>query len=45
MTAQLHQAFGIIEGRAWTYQDRAILRDLELARETARRRRRGRHVR
>ena len=46
MNAQLHQAFGIIEGRAWSEQDQAILRNVELARESARReRRRGRHAR
>ena len=46
MNAQLHLALGLIEGRAWSDQDQAILRDLELARESARRRRRGgRHTR
>jgi hypothetical protein len=46
MNAQLHLALGLIEGRAWTDQDQAILRDVELARETARQRRRGgRHTR
>ena len=36
MNAQLHQALGIIEGRAWSEQDQAILREAELARENAR---------
>jgi len=46
MNAQLHLAIGLVEGRAWSEQDQAILRDVELARESARRRRRGgRHTR
>jgi hypothetical protein len=40
MNTQLHLAYGIVEGRAWSDQDRALLRTVELARETARRSRR-----
>ena len=42
MTTQLHLALGLVEGRAWSDQDQAILREVELAREDARRARRTR---
>lgn len=42
MNTQLHLALGIIEGRAWSDQDQAMLRDVELARQTERRSRRTR---
>jgi len=38
MNTQLHQAYGIVAGRAWTDQDRALVRDAELARAAGRRR-------
>jgi hypothetical protein len=41
MSTQLHLAFGIVEGRAHTDQDLALLRDLELARQSDRRARRA----
>ena len=41
MNTQLHLALGIIEARAWSDQDQAILRDVELARESTRRERRA----
>ena len=41
MNTQLHLALGIMEGRAWSDQDQAILRDVELARQSARRERRA----
>ncbi len=37
MTTQQYVAQGITEGRAWSRQDRAQLRDIELARPGARR--------
>jgi hypothetical protein len=40
MTSQLHLARGIVDGRAWTDQDLAVLRSVELAREQERRLRR-----
>jgi hypothetical protein len=42
VNTQLHLAYGIVAGRAWSDQDRALLRSVELARETARRNRRER---
>ena len=36
MTTQLHLAYGIVEGRAHTSTDRALLRTLELARQEQR---------
>jgi hypothetical protein len=36
MTTQLHLAYGIVEGRAHTSTDRAMLRTLELARQEQR---------
>ena len=44
MNTQLHLALGIIEARAWSDQDQAILRDVELARESDRKGRRARHA-
>jgi hypothetical protein len=41
MTTQLHLALGLIEGRAWSDQDHVVLRDVELARQDARRARRS----
>jgi hypothetical protein len=40
MTTQLHLAYGIVDGRAWADQDRALLRTVELARQDDRRARR-----
>ncbi|MFN8196179.1 MAG: hypothetical protein U0R80_18090 [Nocardioidaceae bacterium] len=40
MNTQLHLAFGIVAGRAWSDQDRALLRTVELGRAAARRSRR-----
>ena len=37
MTTQQYVAHGITEGRAWSRQDRAQLRDIELSRSGARR--------
>jgi len=37
MNAQLHVAQGIVAGRAWSAVDRAQLRDIELAKQDARR--------
>lgn len=37
MNAQLHLANGIVFGRAWSDQDRALLRTVELTREPTRR--------
>lgn len=46
MIAQLHLANGIVEGRTWSDQDQALLRSVELARDTERRdRRRERRAR
>ena len=36
MSTQLHLAYGIVEGRAHTSTDRALLRTLELARQEQR---------
>ncbi len=44
MNTHLHLALGIVEGRAWSDQDQALVRDLTLARETARRARRSRRI-
>jgi hypothetical protein len=41
MNTQLHQAYGIVRGRAYSEQDRAQLRDIELARRSQRKTRRG----
>lgn len=40
MNTQLHLAYGIVRGRAYSDQDRAMLRDVELARQDERRARR-----
>jgi hypothetical protein len=40
MTSELHLAYGIVEGRAHSDQDQALLRDVELARQDRRRARR-----
>ena len=45
MNTQLHLAYGIVEGRAYSDQDHALLRNVELARETERRVRRPRRRR
>lgn len=37
MTTQQYLAHGITEGRAWSRQDRALLRDVELSRGDTRR--------
>jgi hypothetical protein len=37
MSTQLHLAFGIVEGRAFSVEDRAQLRSVELARREQRR--------
>lgn len=42
MNTQLHLAYGIVAGRAWTDQDRALQRDVELALAASRRSRRER---
>ena len=42
MTTMLHLARGIVEGRAHTDQDPALLRTVQLARQQERRVRRGR---
>ena len=44
MNAQLHLAHGIVEGRAWSDQDHAQLRSIELARKSERRDRRLRRT-
>ena len=44
MSTQLHLANGIVDGRAWTAQDRVALRTLELARQDSRRARRQQRV-
>jgi len=44
MNTQLHLALGLVEGRAWSEQDHSILRNVELAREGARRTRRTRRI-
>ncbi len=41
MSTQLHLARGIVEGRAHSGQDLALLRTVELARQQERRTRRG----
>lgn len=43
MNTQLYMAFGTVQGRVWTDQDRAIF-DATLTRKAERRARRGRHV-
>ncbi len=45
MTSQLHFAFGIVEARANTGQDHALLRNVELALQDSRRSRRTRRAR
>lgn len=45
MNTQLHLAYGIVEGRAHSDQDHALLRNVELARGTERRLRRPRRRR
>ena len=37
MSTQLHLAYGIVEGRAHSAEDRALLRTVELARREQRR--------
>ncbi|MEO5664165.1 MAG: hypothetical protein ABIR39_12850 [Nocardioides sp.] len=37
MSTQLHLAYGIVEGRAYSHEDRALLRTVELARREQRR--------
>ena len=37
MSTQLHLAYGIVEGRAFSSEDRALLRTVELARREQRR--------
>ncbi len=44
MNTQLHLAFGLVAGKAWSDQDHAILRDFELARQGAHRARRTRRI-
>lgn len=44
MSTQLHLAYGIVDGRAWADQDRALLRTVELARQDDRRARRARRT-
>lgn len=41
MTTQLHLARGIVAGRAHQTQDPVVLRNVELARQDEKRRRRG----
>ena len=41
MTTQLHLAYGIVDARAHADQDQALLRNLQLARQDARRARRA----
>ena len=41
MSTQLHLAYGIVDQRAWSDQDRALLRTLELSRQDVRRARRA----
>ena len=41
MTTQLHVAFSLVEGRAHSEDDRALLRDVEIARSEERRARRA----
>lgn len=41
MSTQLHLAFGIVEGRAFSVEDRAQLRSVELARREQRRAKRA----
>ena len=41
MNSQLQVAYGIVDGRAYSDQDRALLRNVELARQDARRSRRS----
>ena len=44
MNSQVYLALGIVEGRAWSDQDPAMLRDVELARQSERRSRRTRRI-
>lgn len=37
MSTQLHAAFGIVEGRVYSIEDKALLRTVELARREQRR--------
>jgi hypothetical protein len=41
MNTQLHLAYGIVRGRAYSDQDQALLRDVELARRSQRKARRA----
>ena len=41
MNTQLHLAYGIVQGRAYSEEDRALLRTVELARRAERRARRA----
>jgi hypothetical protein len=45
MNMQLHEAFGIVEARAHSDQDLALLRDLQLVRGSDRKARRARRRR
>lgn len=45
MNTQLHLAYGIVDGRAYSDQDRALLRNVELARQDARQTRRSLRLR
>ena len=41
MTTQLHLAFSLVDARAHSVEDRALLRDVEIARREERRARRA----
>ena len=41
MTTQLHLAFSLVDARAHSVEDRALLRDVEIARSEERRARRA----
>ena len=41
MTTEQYLASAIVEGRAWSREDQAVLRDVQLARADARRERRA----
>jgi hypothetical protein len=41
MSTQLHQAYGIVEGRIHSFEDKALLRTVQLARREQRRARRA----
>lgn len=45
MTTQLYEAYGIVEGRIHSGPDRALLRNVELARKESRRTRRAKRPR